>query len=466
MSWALAMVVGSAYSCPHANLQPQHGSRHAPRRIVALLCALSFAVCAAAPSAAQASARRVPAEFVGMNAQFLFFRPGDQWGPNLQAMAAAGVETVRSDASWQWVEANPPQNGAHRYNWDPLDLRVWALAKHGLRWAPTIGWSTPWDRTVAGLYISPPAGIDNYAAYAGALAARYGDHGSFWSLHPELPYLPVHSWEIWNEENLPGFWSPAPDPTRYADLYLAARAAIHAAQPRATVFVGGLSNHNWAEFLDGMFAQRPKLRGQIDGVGFHPYTANVDDSIATVVAFRHKLVALGEPNVPIAITEVGWPTAGPVNVLSDDGRAYHLSALTDRLARSDCGISSISPHTWIALGQDPTNQEDSYGLVHADGTPSKSEIAYSLVAQELEGSMASPISTAKLYLCGTATPATTSPRRSLPPCARPVILPASRQSAPASSGRSSLGPRRCSRSRLRARRPARISRTHKARTSR
>jgi hypothetical protein len=343
-----------------------------------------------------------------MNAQFLFFKPGDQWAPNLRAMKAAGVETVRSDAVWAWVEPNPPLAGAHHYSWQALDPIVSALAQHGLRWTPVVDFSTPWDRAVAGNTVSPPAGIDNYAAYAAALAARYGDHGSFWSSHPYLQYLPVHSWEIWNEENLDGFWAPASDPARYTDMYLAARAAVHAVQPGATVLVGGLSNYKWAEYLTAMLARRPAAHGQFDAVAFHPYTANADDSLATVIALRHQLVALGEPNVPIAITEVGWPTAGPVNVLDDATRATNLSSLTDRLARSDCGILSISPHTWITNERDPGNAEDWYGLFHPDGTPSATEAAYSLTARALEGLIAPSGPTDALPLCGTATTGTTT----------------------------------------------------------
>ena len=31
---------------------------------------------------------------------------------------------------------------------------------------------------------------------------RYGPEGSFWAAHPNLPYHPVTSYEIWNEPNL------------------------------------------------------------------------------------------------------------------------------------------------------------------------------------------------------------------------------------------------------------------------
>jgi hypothetical protein len=316
-------------------------------------------------------------------------------------MATAGVETVRSDAVWDWIEPNQPAGAAHQYNWGGLDGVVSSYASHGLRWAPIVDFSVPWDRQVAGQHISPPAGIANYAAYAGALAARYGDGGSFWITHPLLPYLPVHSYEIWNEENLPLFWQPTPDPSRYADLYIAARQAIHAAQPRALVLVGGLSGPAAAnQFVAGMFASHPGLAAQIDGVGLHPYAAAANDALNLVVSLRHELAALGAGAAPIAITEVGWPTGGSAWPVSDSQRASYLSSLDDQLARSDCGVVSFSPHTLVNLGQDPGNLDDSYGLYHPDATPTASAIAYSNASLILEGRAASSAPNGTLRLCG------------------------------------------------------------------
>ena len=36
-----------------------------------------------------------------------------------------------------------------------------------------------------------------------AVAATAG--GSFWEENPELPFLPIRHWEIWNEENIVTF---------------------------------------------------------------------------------------------------------------------------------------------------------------------------------------------------------------------------------------------------------------------
>ena len=74
-----------------------------------------------------------------------------------------------------------------------------------------------------------------------ALARRYGRGGSFWKAHPRLPYEPITDYEVWNEPNFGRLWCPKPDPGAYARLYLAARSAVQAVDPKALVLVGGLA---------------------------------------------------------------------------------------------------------------------------------------------------------------------------------------------------------------------------------
>jgi hypothetical protein len=68
---------------------------------------------------------------------------------------------------------------------------------------------------------------------------RYGQGGSFWRENPELPYLPVEAWELWNEPNIVTFSSNS-DPERFARLLRIGGGAIHGADPAAKVILGGL----------------------------------------------------------------------------------------------------------------------------------------------------------------------------------------------------------------------------------
>ena len=58
----------------------------------------------------------------------------------------------------------------------------------------------------AGRLFSPPANLHDYAAFARAFAKRYGRGGDFWRERPEVPLVPITSYEIWNEPNAQMFW--------------------------------------------------------------------------------------------------------------------------------------------------------------------------------------------------------------------------------------------------------------------
>ncbi|MFL5332851.1 MAG: hypothetical protein ACJ8H8_06650, partial [Geminicoccaceae bacterium] len=190
-----------------------------------------------------ASAQAAYDGFYGINAQNLFSLPSSSWDTHLAAMSAGGLQVVRRDASWQTAEPTAPVNGQHTYRWSSFDTQVAAYARHHLRWLPIIDYSTTWSGVTPGVIFSRPARIQDYTAYATALARRYGRGGAFWRAHPDLPQLPVTKYEIWNEENTDYFWRPQTDgPERYADLYLATRSALHAVDPSANVMVGGLTD--------------------------------------------------------------------------------------------------------------------------------------------------------------------------------------------------------------------------------
>jgi hypothetical protein len=179
-------------------------------------------------------------------------------------------------------------------------------------------------------------------------------------------------YEIWNEPNSRWFWHPKPDPAAYADMYLKARRAIKAVDREAVVLVGGLVAH--AGFVQKMYAARPDLRGNVDAIGWHAYAPDVDGLIRGVRGLRQTLEQVGDPDVPIHITELGWPTHGtdkqakPI-VLTEDARAQALEAAAEALARSDCNVRAVIPYTWTTPERNVRDEEDWYGIRHPDGSP-------------------------------------------------------------------------------------------------
>jgi polysaccharide biosynthesis protein PslG len=324
------------------------------------------------------------------------FTPADR-DTSLAAVRASGLRQARSDAFWMWAEPNPPANGEHSYDWERLDAEAGALAKHGLRWLPILDYSAPWAASVPSDYHSPPRSDDDYAAYARAFAERYGRGGSFWVEHPELDPVPVTDYEIWNEPNGHWAWRPRPDAARYADLYLKARAAIRAADPRATVVVGGLVAH--AGFVAKLYAARPGLRGNVDAIGWHAYSKQVKGIVRGVRELRQTLRRLRQGGVPIHITELGWPTKGhfPI-VIGEVARAISLENAAESLARSDCGVAAIVVYTWTSPERKPSDKEDWYGIIHPDGSPSPTGDAFARVVAHWHRKPVTDAS--RLELCG------------------------------------------------------------------
>ena len=335
---------------------------------------------AAEPRALASATGRPAPDFYGVNAQAVFSLPPDQWDGQLSAIRAAGITVVRRDASWDYAEPDPPDpaTGAHRYRWDEFDQQVTALARHGLRWYPIVDYSAPWAASSPGDPFSPPAHDAGYAAYAGALAQRYGRGGAFWREHPDVPALPVTSYEIWNEPNFDRFWRPqAGAAARYADLYLNARAALKLVDPQALVVVGGLVDWDGQAFIRDMYRARPDLRGRVDAVGYHPYhltAARVEGSIAEL---RAALDRLGQRSVPIEVTEVGLAATSPY---VESLRARLLSQLAAELPSAGLGITRLIPHTWVSMPGDAP-----WGIFNSDGTPRPSEVALALAIRQLRG---------------------------------------------------------------------------------
>ncbi|HEX6457702.1 MAG TPA: hypothetical protein VF032_02190 [Thermoleophilaceae bacterium] len=318
--------------------------------------------------------------FYGVNVQQVFGGSPASWQPQLGAMAAGGLQLARIDARWSNIEPTPPSGGTHTYNWSMYDGIVQGMAQAGLRWYPIVAYSTSWSGSIAGdtTSVVAPAHVGDFAAFAAALARRYGRGGSFWATHPQLPKLPVTDYEIWNEENSTTFMHPQTSaPEAYADLYMAARGAIKAVDPQASVVIGGLALGkedvtDEARFIQRMYAHRPDLAGHVDGVGLHPYQQTLPDTYARLAKFRQALDQVAGTSVPIEITELGWATTS----VSEADRATDLQALTEQLPRSDCNISRFLPYTWLTQESDPSNPEDWFGIWNRDGSGKPSGIAY------------------------------------------------------------------------------------------
>jgi hypothetical protein len=341
--------------------------------------------------------------FYGVNVQQVFNGSPSSWQPQLAAMSAGGLQLARIDARWSNVEPNPPSGGGHSYNWSMYDPIVQAMAQQGLRWYPIVAYSTGWSGVIPGdsNSVVAPAHVGDFAAFAGALARRYGRGGSFWQSHSSLPQVPVTDYEIWNEENSNTFMHPQTSaPEAYADLYMAARAAIKSVDPQATVVVGGLALGksdvtDEVQFIQRMYAHRPDLAGHVDGVGLHPYQQTLADTYMRLAKFRQALDQVAGPSVPLEITEIGWATTS----VSESERASDLSLLAEQLPHSDCNVDRLLPYTWLTEENNPSDPESWFGIWNHDGSGKPSGVAYLNAVRLMRGLTSTAAPTGTNVIC-------------------------------------------------------------------
>jgi hypothetical protein len=357
----------------------------------------------------------------------------------LAAVARTGATVVRSDSLWEDSESQPPIGILHRYNWTLDDEVVSSLAAHGLRWLPIIDYAAGWARSRPTDVHSPPSSDTDYAAYAAAVASRYGPGGSFWVENPGIRPLPVLTYEIWNEPDNGTFWRPSPNPAAYATLYSGARSAIKSKQSGAQVLIGGLTRPAW--FLQALLASAPSLRGQIDGVAIHPYASSPKRVFIAVRAARLAMRSDGLGSVPLYVTEIGWTTHGSgFNFATEAERPGYISTTLSTLAHTDCGIAAVLLFAWTTTERNPANPEDWFGISPpgAGGSADTAAFTAALTAAEAPAPPA--------LLCTTAPGLVDT--RVLPP-------PAPKRTRPAAKPRRhSAGParRRCRRGSARHRR--------------
>jgi hypothetical protein len=292
---------------------------------------------------------------------------------------SAGARWVRIDINWAQIQ----QAGPTSYYWTAIDDAVAQAEADGLNVLGTIVFTPSWARPAgaSATYGPDPA---TYARFAGIAVAHYAAMG-------------VHDYELWNEPNISGFWTPAPSPAAYTALLKAAYPAIKAADPTATVISGGLSpaatdgtNYTPPDFLAGIYANGGQ--GYFDAVANHPYCwpaypGDPDNWSAwyqmygTSTSLRSLMIAHGDGGKKIWGTEFGAPTNGPA------GSSYVSQAVqADMISRA---FALWSTYSWAGplfiydgrdLGTSTDTIENFFGISNSDFSPKPSYYAYQSAA--------------------------------------------------------------------------------------
>jgi hypothetical protein len=222
-----------------------------------------------------------------------------------------------------WSDISPFQHD--RYDWSRPDNIVKIAAERGLKLLVRLGHQPGWaeaDRTqgTADSLLQDPALLGEFC---GAMAKRYQGR--------------IGAYEVWNEPNLAREWGGrAPDPAGYVALLKACYLAIKQADPGAIVISAGMAPTDEDDDIampDMKFYQGIYDAGgapYFDLLGVHapgymnppersPADTEADSFLQSRVwTFRHVedvralMVANGDADKQIAITEMGW-TSDPLH---------------------------------------------------------------------------------------------------------------------------------------------------------
>jgi polysaccharide biosynthesis protein PslG len=350
--------------------------------IGALVAAQSGGGATPAPAVAAPAAvlkpGKLPTRFFGMVSEDAFANPGRYRATTLNHLARMGVGILRETFDWASIERTP-----NRYDFTAYDGLVGSLAARQMTVLPVLldpprfRSSAPRVGAQPGTY--PPKSDADMGRFAAALVRRYGPRGHFWSAHPELPKIPIRSWQIWNEPSLPAYWPSGPDPAQYTQMLERVGRSIRHLDPHADIVTAGIPNSRlgipFDQFVDGMY--KAGAKGAFDTLAIHPYAADAAGVGAAVNGARRIMDQNGDTTSRIWVTELGWADAGPASsfTVGAQGQAKRIQAALTTLydMRAQDRLSGVVYFGWRDGAPYAPAFKDFWGLhtglLRLNGTP-------------------------------------------------------------------------------------------------
>lgn len=303
----------------------------------------------------------------------------DEVRQRLDLIESLGVSDVRLLVPWMFIQNQDPMGGPVDWqqdlDWAKLDQIVNEVESRGMGILGVLQWSPDWA-TSGDTGVGHPDNVQDYAAFATAVAQRYGSK--------------ITSYEVWNEPNASFFWDPV-DPVAYTNLLKATYTALKLVDPNITV-VGGVvgAGLTWGDitmnpvdFVQAMYDAGAD--GFFDAISFHPYNFATPFSEQDELDWRELMplyqvtkirelmdqhIDAGEEQLKIWITEYGLPTSV---VSAETQRAFLVDLINAWQSFSGAGpifLYSIKDDL-TAIGDDRF-----FGIFDADGNFKGSEEAF------------------------------------------------------------------------------------------
>jgi glycosyl hydrolase family 39 (putative alpha-L-iduronidase) len=277
----------------------------------------------------------------------------------------AGIGWVRIDFVWAWVE---PVRG--RYDWRIYDAIAAAARARGLEVFATLAYTPAWATdgpAVTGIPRDPA----DWRRFCQRAAKRYR--------------RTIRYWGLWNEPNLPHFWSGTRQ--QYIDVILKTGAdAIHAGNRSARVGGPELA-HLTAGDADWYAWLRQSLLeagDRLDFITHHVYDADGNRDVTsrleanTTFGGRPSFWDLVVPSLKEVLASTGWLGRKPVwltetgwesDQVTDDRQAQYYAGFLDDWLTGRKGRDWIDKIFFYELQDPPPADGLSWGILRSDGSP-------------------------------------------------------------------------------------------------
>lgn len=284
-----------------------------------------------------------------------------------------GARLTRIPIYWGQLEPEPGT-----WHFSQSDAFLDAADKYGVKVVAALGFDnnaverSPLGKQ-RGAYFAPED-TPLFLEYVGRTVERYKDR--------------VYAWEIWNEPDLPLFWTGTMD-----EFYVIARETaetIREVHPEARIIGTAMTSLLGLYSTPGIEGlHKTGALGRVDHPAMHTY---VSDSRAFYNEFRRVQNAAKKYNHPgsVWITELGAPDGGvyPWSVATGQRAEYVMKAYT---IATCMGIEKLFWHCYMdatteTKRRDPLNSEHFFGLVEPGGQRKPATYAYRLFARHCNNS--------------------------------------------------------------------------------
>jgi hypothetical protein len=287
----------------------------------------------------------------------------------LSLIREAGSNSIRDDVDWGHIEMEKD----HLVMPSGFDNLVNQALKANVQPLLILDYGNPFYD--AGDKPTSPEALSAFARYAVFVVQHFKGR--------------VHMYEMWNEWNTTTGNTHPGTPQDYVRLLRVVYPAVKAIDPSAVFIAGAIAGKD-LDWLSAMLSAG--ALGSFDALSIHPYSfgqmvrtgdAWAKDMLATEdVIHRYT----GGLDIPLYVTEMGWPTySGPHGISRQLAAAYLAQMFL--LTRTMKFLRGIWWYDFRDDGWDEGNKENDFGLVDPDLKPKPAFAALKAIAPVIRAAL-------------------------------------------------------------------------------